>query len=53
MVMMIEGHLSTVREVIGLGQRDARFYTLSYKNAHISHAKCAIFASIIIVVVNK
>ena len=30
--------------MIGLGPRDARFHTLNYKNAHIFHAKWAIFA---------
>ena len=39
--------------VIGLGLRDARFYTLNYKNAHIFHAECAIFAFDIFLVVKK
>ena len=45
--------ISKARPVIGLGQRDARFYTLSWKNAHYLQAKCANFASIILNLVNK
>ena len=39
--------------VIVLGPRDARFHTLNYKNAHIFHAKCAIFAFDIFLVGKK
>ena len=37
---------------IGLGLRDARFFTLYYKIAHNSYGECAIFASRVVYRVN-